>query len=450
MLSRWIPRIIVVILMGLLLWLNAPEHYPLNLKLGSYQITEINPPKIEVKGDQPWTREFVTKLGLDLQGGSHFVFEADTSKVKSEDLQDALDATRAVIERRVNLYGVSEPVVQTVKSGANYKITVDLPGARDPQAAIGLIGRTAQLTFKEEGELDPAVPISIATLSATFKLTRPTDLTGSDVKKAAVVFSQQDGQPNVQLTFSEAGAKKFATITKRSLSKLVGIYLDQDLLTAPVVRAEITDGVALISGNFTVDNAKQLAIAINSGALPLPIKLVEQRTVGASLGATEVNRSVIAGMIGLSSVIVFMILFYGRMGIVASLGLLLYGLITHALYRAVPVVLTLPGIAGFILSVGMAVDANILIFERIKEEIRLGKPREVAIRLGFGRAMDAIKDANVTTLLVAFILYNPLNWEWLPQFGLVRGFALTLALGVVVSLFTGIVVTRRLLKIFYR
>ncbi len=463
---KWFSRLITLSLIAGLLWLNFPENFPVNLSvptiqiqslrpfkpsIGSLRIDKLNPPKISTTvGGKIITREFTTKLGLDLQGGSHFVFETDTTKVPQADVAEALVATRNIIERRVNLFGVSEPVVQTTKSGNIHRITVDLPGIKDSQSAIDLIGRTAQLTFKEEGEIDPNVPISIATLSAVFKLTTPTGLTGKDVKKAQVVFNQENGEPNVQLQFTPEGTKLFADITKRNLRKLVGIFLDSDILTAPVVQNEIIDGTAIISGSFTVDSAKELAIAINSGALPVPIKLVEQRTIGATLGTYEVNKSVIAGVVGLSMVVLFMVMFYGRMGIVASLGLLLYGLITHALYRIVPVVLTLPGIAGFILSVGMAVDANILIFERIKDEIRQGKPKEVAIRIGFGRAMSAIKDANVTTLLVSFILFNPLNWEFLPQFGLVRGFALTLAIGVVVNLFTGIFVTRRILRFFYR
>jgi preprotein translocase subunit SecD len=217
-----------------------------------------------------------------------------------------------------------------------------------------------------------------------------------------------------------------------------------------VVQQPIVDGNAVINGSFTVDDAKKLALSINSGALPLPIKLVEQRNIGPTLGASEVQKSIIAGAVGLLMVMVFMIAYYGRLGLIACMALIIYGLISFALFRAIPVVLTLPGIAGFILSIGMAVDTNILIFERIKEELRKGVEFNVAIRLGFGRAIDAIKDANITTLIVAFILFNPLNWDFLPQFGLVRGFALTLAIGVATSLFTGLIITRRLIDIFYK
>jgi preprotein translocase subunit SecD len=216
------------------------------------------------------------------------------------------------------------------------------------------------------------------------------------------------------------------------------------------VQQKIADGSAVISGSFTTDEAKKLAIAINSGALPLPIQLIEQRNIGPSLGADDVQKSVIAGGIGLFMVCFFMIGYYGKLGVIATGALALYGMLSFAMFRAIPIVLTLPGIAGFILSIGMAVDSNILIFERIKEEQRKGRDFKTAIRLGFGRAFDAIKDANITTMLVAFILFNPLNWDFLPQFGMVRGFALTLGIGVATSLFTGVVITKRLIQTFYK
>jgi preprotein translocase subunit SecD len=279
-------------------------------------------------------------------------------------------------------------------------------------------------------------------------LTKETGLSGKDVKKASVVFDPSDGQPQVQLNFTPEGAKKFTEITKRNIGKEVGIFLDDMIISAPVVQQEIRDSSAVISGSFTVEAAKQLATAINSGALPLSIRLVEQRSIGPSLGALEVQKSLFAGVLGLVMVMIFMIIYYGRLGVIAGIGLMIYGVLTFTIFKIIPIVLTLPGIAGFILSIGMAVDANILIFERIKEELRNGKPFSQALKVGFGRAIDAIKDANITTLLVAFILFNPLNWEFLPQFGLVRGFALTLAIGVLTSLFTGVFITKRLINFF--
>lgn len=432
--SKFFKIIFFLFIAVLIIWIDLPETLRDRFKITSS--LSFNFLGINVRKD------FVTKLGLDLKGGSHLVFEADTKRVKPEDLQDALSSSRDIIEKRVNFFGVSEPTVQNLKTGNNYRISVDLPGIDKVDEAIALIGRTAQLTFREE-KLDPKIATSTPTLVET-------GLSGKHIKKASVEFNQQDGKPQVALSFNSEGTKLFGDITKRNVGKPLAIVVDNFLVSSPTVQQAIVDGNAVITGSFSVEEAKKLAIAINSGALPLSIKLVEQKNIGPTLGAEEVKKSIYAGLIGLLAVLVFMILFYGKLGIIASLALVIYGLISFAIFRAIPVVLTLPGVAGFILSIGMAVDSNILIFERIKEELRAGKDFDIAFRLGFGRAIDAIKDANLTTLLVAFILFNPLNWEFLPQFGTVRGFALTLAIGVATSLFTGVIITKRLISMFYR
>lgn len=444
-----IKNLFYVVILVVLVWICLPENIPVNFKIQKSEIKfTINPLSIDTQFfGIPVKKDFKTKLGLDLKGGSHLVFEADTRKVKPEDLQESLASARDVIERRVNFFGVSEPTVQTIKSGNTYRISVDMPGVEDVSQAVSLIGQTAQLRFMEEGALDPAIA---STASVLERLNKDTGLLGSHIRKASVTFDQQNGQPQVALQFTSEGAKRFGDVTGRNIGKPVGIFLDYFPLSAPTVEQKITEGSAVITGNFTVEEAKQLAVAINSGALPLPIKLVEQRNIGPTLGAVEVRKSVVAGMFGLAMVLLFMIGYYGKLGLIASAALIIYGLISFAIFRAIPVVLTLPGIAGFILSIGMAVDSNILIFERIKEELRAGRSFALAVRLGFGRAIDAIKDANITTLTVAFILFNPLNWEFLPQYGMVRGFALTLAIGVATSLFTGIVITRRLINAFYK
>jgi len=425
-----------VVLLGLI-WVDLPESLKAKYKIPSgINVTVFG---MNVKKD------FITKLGLDLKGGSNLIFEANTSKVKKEDLIDALNSARDVIERRVNYFGVTEPQIQTIKSGNIYRLSVDLPGISNYEEAIKLIGQTAQLTFKElpDGKIATTTPIFL-------QLTKDTGLTGIHISKSTIEFDSQTGKPQVGLKFNKRGTELFAVITKRNIGKPVGIFLDNIPLTTPVVQTAILDGSAVITGNFTTDEAKKLTIAINSGALPLSIKLVEQKNIGPSLGETEVRKSVYAGTIGLVMVLLFMIIYYGRLGFIASLALIIYGLISLFIFKAIPLVLTLPGVAGFILSIGMAVDSNILIFERIKEEQRKGKSFDIAVRLGFGRAIDAIKDANITTLTVAFILFNPLGWEFLPQFGMVRGFALTLAIGVGTSLFTGVVITKRLITMFYK
>ncbi|MBI3560016.1 protein translocase subunit SecD, partial [Candidatus Gottesmanbacteria bacterium] len=263
-------------------------------------------------------------------------------------------------------------------------------------------------------------------------------------------FSRDTGSAQVALEFGGDGAVKFASATARLVNRHLALFLDDQQLTWPRVNTAITDGRAVITGGFTVEQAKNLSLQLAAGALPVPVKVVEKRTIGATLGVQSVRKSVRAGLIGLAVVAVFMVVQYGRLGVLADLALIVYGLVTFALFRLIPVTLTLPGIAGFILSIGMAVDSNILIFERYKEELRRGKPAGIAMEQAFGRAWDSIRDANITTILTAIILYNPGNWQILPSSGMVRGFALTLFLGVIVGLFTGILVTRTFVRVLYR
>lgn len=411
------------------LYIDVSDVAKLNLSVGKYKIPQ-----------------FTTQLGLDLKGGSHLVFEADMKDIASADRKDAIESARNIIERRVNFFGVSEPSVQTTQVGDKHRIIVDLPGSDDTSKAISLIGQTARLEFTKE----PPEGTKFASDTPDFlKVNEQTGITGKHIQRSDVQ-TDDTGRPAVGLTFNSEGTKLFAELTKQNVGKRIGIFVDGFPITnPPTVNQPILDGKGIISGSFSIEEAKQLSIAINSGALPVSIKLVEQRSIGPSLGADHIRKSLTAGIVGLAAVILFMLMYYGRLGIIAAVGLMLYGLVTFAIFKLFSLVLTLPGIAGFILSIGMAVDSNILIFERIKEEVRKGKDVKGAVRVGFGRAIDAIKDANVTTILVALILYNPLNASWLPQFGLIRGFALTLLIGVVVSLFTGVFVTKRLLEIFY-
>ncbi len=383
------------------------------------------------------------KKGLDLQGGTHLVFSADMQGIEAKDKDNALEASQRNIEKRVNFFGVSEATVQTAKTKDDYRLVVELPGIKDVNQAIDLIGKTAQLEFREENPDKEE-----ASKSGEFFL--KTSLTGKDLKRSFVEFDQNTGTPVVGLEFNSEGAKKFSDITTENIGKFVAIYLDDLPISVPKVEEAITTGNAIIRGSFDINEAKKLSIQLNAGALPVPIKLIEQRNVGATLGDESVKKSIIAGMIGLGLVVAFMAAYYGKLGLLADLALVNYGLLTLALYKLIPVTLTLPGIAGFSLSVGMAVDANILIFERMKEEIRMKKPLPVAMELGFGRAWDSIRDANICTLITAFILFNPFNWNFLNSSGMVRGFALTLAIGIAVSLFTGIVVTRTLIRVFYK
>ncbi|TXI34441.1 MAG: protein translocase subunit SecD [Niabella sp.] len=399
-------------------------------------------------------RDLEIKQGLDISGGASVLLDADMSKIADADRAAALESLKSVIERRVNLLGITEANVQTIKSGDKYRVLVELAGTQNTQIALNTIGQVAQLKFKvQKQEVTPENSQEFQINPDKFF--QDTDLGGADLRRANIVFGQANqaagntSAPEVQLVFNVDGTKKFRDLTQANIGNRIGVFLDNQLLIAPEVKSAIPNGEAVISGNFTIEDAKVLAAQFNGGALPVPVQVAEQRIIGATLGQESVNKSVKAGLIGLAIVILFMIFYYGRLGFLAGIALTIYALITLAIYKVVPIVLTLPGLTGFILSIGMAVDANILIFERIKEELRMGKPLKYAIENGFGRSWDSIRDANVTTLGVSFILFNPFDWSFFPNSGLVRGFALTLALGIFISLFTGVFITRNLVRVFY-
>ncbi len=380
--------------------------------------------------------------GLDLQGGAQLVYELDTSALAEEDRADAAEGVRNVMEQRINALGVAEPVIQASQVGERDAVIVELPGVDDVEQAKSLIGRTAELDFwRPQGEGDqpaenPFLPEYV-----------PSELTGADLRRAQVVFDQSQGvglsEPQVQVDFNETGTEKFRQLTEQYVGQQIAIVLDGVPVSAPVVQTVIPDGTAIISGGFTLEEAKELTIQLNAGALPVPVTLVEERTIGPSLGEQSVQTSLVAGLVGLLLVGVFMTLYYRFIGFLATIALAIYALITLAIFELIPVTLTLAGIAGFILSIGMAVDANILIFERMKEERALGKPINMAIEEGFRRAWSSIIDSNVSSLITAVILYYSAT-------GLVRGFAVTLAIGILASMFTAITVTRTFLRLALR
>lgn len=442
---------VIILLVLVCLYLNLPST-PLHFKFINRDFsTTITHPNINLNlGPSSFTRDLELKKGLDLQGGTHLVLETDMSLIQESDRVTALESAKDIISRRVDLYGVSESVVKTSTLKDSYRIIVELPGVQEVNQAINLIGQTAQLDFREDTALD-ADQVDYASPSAftrIFSFTS-TGLTGKDLQKSLVSFSGGQGavnEPVVSLEFSKEGSEKFAAITAHNLNRPIAIFLDNQLVTAPRVNETIEDGRAVISGNFTPETASELSIQLNAGALPVPIKIIEQKNISATLGQDSIQKSLIAGSVGLGLVMLFMILLYGFNGFLANLALLIYGLITLTIYKLIPVTLTLPGIAGFILSVGMAVDSNILIFERLKEELKAGRPFSIALELGFGRAWDSIKDANIATIITSLVLINPFNFSFLNTSGMVRGFAITLLIGVIISLFTGIIVTRTLMR----
>lgn len=491
----------------------------------------------------PFNRNFPLRLGLDIQGGSSLVYDADVSKVPSSERDSALEGVRDVIERRVNAFGVSEPLVQTNRAGGQYRVIVELAGIQDINQAIQQIGETPLLEFRlpkgladaealakakdlitqlqngadfvtlaKENSDDPSAAINGGDLgfakpgdfvaefenalfddlqdgqttsepiktqfgyhvirrieSRTSEVEgeqvvevhgqhilvstvegseaalnfEPTSLSGQQLKRADVVFDPTTGSPQVQLTFDSEGAKLFQELTAQNVGRVIGIYLDQQPISLPTVNQEITGGTAVITGNFTLQEAKDLARRLNAGALPVPITLVSQQNIGASLGQVAVQRSFAAGIIGLAIVALFMILFYRLPGLLAVLALVVYTVLVLAIFKVWPVTLTLAGIAGFILSIGMAVDANILVFERTKEELRAGRPLVSAIDEGFRRAWLSIRDSNISSLITSAILI------WFGS-SLIKGFAITLSIGILLSMFSALTVTRTFLLLVAR
>ena len=404
------------------------------------------------------------KLGLDLQGGTHLIYEADVSQIDSEDYDSALQGLRDVIERRVNLFGAQEPIVQLQETPGHYRLIVELAGVHDPAQAIEMIGQTPFLEFREqkdnfdeliakrnevsklfgEGknleEIQNLVENWHLAFEEPFQSSEP-PLTGKYLKKAQLDYDQNNINPVVLLQFDEEGAKIFADLTERNIDKLVAIYIDEMIISAPKVQERIANGRAQISGQFTVKEAKELADNLAAGALPVPINLISQQTVGPTLGKISLDKSLEAGLYGFLAILLFIIIFYRLPGFLASIVLLFYVILILALFKLIPVTLTLAGIGGFILSIGMAVDANILIFSRMREELSEGKSFSQSVSEGFRRAWPSIRDGNLTTLIVALILFSLGS-------SFVKGFALTLSLGILLSMFSAIFITKSFLEFF--
>ena len=369
-----------------------------------------------------------TKLGLDLVGGSRLVLEAQPTNAQVT--PDMMSSLQFAIENRINKLGVSETVVQRA---GDKRLVVEIPDVTDLNQAKEYIGETAELDFRQ--------PV----IKNGETVWEPTGLTGKDLDKANLSSNSQNGQWVVDLEFNGEGTKKFAELTKKLVGQPMAIFFNGDLQSAPVIREPITGGRAQISGGdngFAIEEAKKMVDLLNAGALPVPAKIIEENTVGPTLGADSIAKSKVGGAIGLGFVMLFMALYYRAPGLIADLALIIYGTILFALFKAIPVTLTLAGIAGFILSVGMAVDANILIFERTKEELRTGRTLFTAINSGFDRAFTSIFDSNMTTIITCAILYH---WGT----SIVKGFALTLAIGVIVSMFSAITVTKNFMHLIF-
>lgn len=374
------------------------------------------------------------KFGLDLAGGTHLLYQADTSNLAG-DTGEAMATLRDVVERRVNLFGVSEPLVQVERggvSGEEQRLVVELPGVTNVSDAISAIGQTPVLDFR-----------LAETVGATTTYT-PTGLSGQYLSNAQLQFAQGatgtlTNEPIIVLNFNAEGAELFKDITTENVGIVLGIFLDGNLISAPVIQEPIPNGVATISGSFTPEDARELVRNLNFGALPVPIQLVSSQTIGASLGDTALNQSFMAGLWGFAFIAVFLMIWYRLPGVIAVVALLMYVALSLAIFKLIPVTLTVAGLAAFILSIGMAVDANILIFERTKEELMGGKPLPEAIKEGFKRAWSSIRDSNLSSIITGVILY------WLGGTAVIKGFALVFVIGVLISMFTATTVTRTFL-----
>lgn len=451
---RWlIPIVLLAGLAGWVLWPNNP-----GLRLGSIQ------------------RDIEIVRGLDLQGGLQVLLEADLP-AETEITSDQMQTARDIIENRVNALGVVEPLVQVAGSR---RIVVELPGVKDPEEAVATIKETGLLEFVDMSTVDPAqayalvgqsivtdfgqsAPVQAAPTSEVATATSEvgsgtptpapapapeivfqTVMTGTGLKSAAATVNSTTNQFEVAFVLTDDGRQTFAEFTAAHVGDILGIALDKVLISAPSISTAITEGQGVITGSFDRDSANRLAVQLRYGSLPIPLKVVESSTVGPTLGEDSLRKSAVAGAIGLAVVMIFMAVYYRLPGVLADLALLIYAALTFSLFKLIPVTLTLPGVAGFILSIGVAVDANILIFERMKEELRAGRTVYQAIDTGFSRAWPSIRDSNLSTLITCAILF------WFGStFGasIVKGFSLTLALGVGVSLFTAITVTRTFLHI---
>jgi preprotein translocase subunit SecD len=421
---RWL--IVILIVVAVAVWIDLP-----------------NNPGIHLAG---FNKDIDTRLGLDLVGGVQALLEADLPEGTAVDVEKMQTATR-IVENRVNGLGVTEALVQ---QAGEQRIVVELPGVEDPTVAISTIQETGLLEFVDMGMSPLAAGTIIVTDVATSEAVEEgeqiwnTVMTGDMIENVQVI-RDPSGQYVIQFELTSDGANIFANYTTEHVGEFLGIVLDKTVISAPNVNEPITEGEGVISGAFDLESANNLAVQLRYGSLPIPLKVVETRTIGPSLGQDSLEKSLVALLIGFIVVILFMALYYRLPGVLADISIIIYALVTFSIFRYIPVTLTLPGIAGFMLSTGSALDANILIFERLKEELRAGRKLNQAVDIAWKRAWPSIRDSNIATLITCGILF------WFGSaFGatVVKGFSLTLAIGVVISLFTAIVITRTLLNLF--
>lgn len=404
----------------------------INKKISIHKTISGISPNFSLGGIQ---RDLSFKKGLDLEGGISITLQADMKGIPEDQRKDTLETVKTIIERRVNPNGTYESVIQTSVVNKESRIIAQLPGINDINEALRLVGTTGKLEFRS---IKSATPSGIFTLENT----DPTGLSGDDLVDATPNFNQRTGAPVVTFRIKDESQEKFFKATGKLIGKPMVIFLDTQAISAPTVQEAIRDN-GEINGNFTTAQTKELASILKAGAIRVPLKIIGYQTIPATLGVDSLKKSLFAGMLGFMVIVIFMCVLYGRLGILASVALLLYTLYSLAVFKLIPITLTLAGIAGFVLSIGMAVDANILIFERMREELRRGKSKEISLELGFSRAWTSIRDSNISSIITSLILLYFGS-------GIVKGFAITLLIGVIVSMFSAIVVTRTFLRMIYK
>jgi len=380
---------------------------------------------IKIKDKVLWDKDFNVRRGLDLAGGARLTYKAKTDELSGADADDAMKSLATNIENRVNAFGVAEPIIQTSVSNGEHRLIVEMPGVTNIEEAMDLIGKTAELEFKTLGESDYV----------------STGLTGKDLKRADVTFDEL-GKPQVSIEFQGEGIDKFTAITEANVGQPLATILDGEPLQVATINEKIAGGKAVISGDFDLAEAQEIAIQLNAGALPLSVELIEQREVGATLGQESIERSLLAGIIGVIVVSLFMIAYYRFQGLLSTLGLGFYLLFMIALIKVLGVTMTMGGIAGLILTVGMTMETDVLVFERIREELRKGKTFESAVRLGFNNAWPSIKDSNMVSAIIAAMLYI--------AGGTIRGFAVVMVIGIAIGLLTTFIGTKTFMQIAIR
>lgn len=438
---------LIIVISLIAVYIALPEQIFLDLQWGEFAVDQsITIPRIDffVLGRRI-NPDFRLRKGLDIQGGTRVTLAAEMDEIESEDRSEVLHSVRDILRKRIEIAGISELRIQTAAADDSSTVVVEIPAGADQEEVLQLISQTAWLDFRlQTEEIDPEEVESEAVFISSFE---PVELDSSDLDQASINFGQQVDEPFILLEFNRQGAEKLAEITQESEGRMLAVFVDGFPIAIPVIEGPILDGRAIIAGGFNLETAERLTAQLNAGRLPANIEVAEIRSIGAGLGETEVRQSLRAGAAGLSLVVFFMVAYYGFKGLISSLVLAIFIVLNIAVYKIIGLTITLPALAGLLLTIGIAVDSNIIIFERMKDELRSGFEPQRALQLSFAKALDSIQDANLVLIITAIVLINPLDFSLFNTSGAVKTFGSALLIGVLVSLFTGTVVSNNFLQI---